>query len=132
MKKRNNSFFRKLLFVSSFSLWAVVFLVSFFILRTDGHLLPLAANIDEPSAKFTIEGKINSSNGLGIASARVIIFENGLKHTYISDSKGHYIIYDLAGGSYKINIEASGFKGFFGGIFVGGQNNLIHNFVLSK
>ncbi len=132
MKKRNNLFFRKLLVVSSFSLWAVVFLVSFFILRTGGHLLPLAANLDEPSVKFTVRGKVSNLNGLGIASARVVIFENGLKHTYISDSNGYYIIYDLAGGSYKINIEASGYKGFSGSTVIDGQYDLVHNFILSK
>ena len=132
MKKRKNSNLRKLLFVSSFSLWAVVFLVSFFVLQTGGHLLPLAANLEKPGVRFTIEGRISNRGGVNIANSKFIIFENGLKHTYITDSNGWYIIYDLVGGSYKINVEAEGYKGFSGSILIDGQHESVQNFILSK
>lgn len=132
MKKRNKFYLRKLLFVSSLSLWVVVFLASFIILRTGGNLLPQAANLMKSEITFPLEGKINDSGGLGISGAKVIIIENSLKHIYISDSRGQYIVYNLASGSYKINVEATGYKEYSNIILIDRQLKSTQDFILYK
>jgi hypothetical protein len=79
-----------------------------FVLALTLMSLPAAAQ----STAGRMLGSVTDQSGASVAGASVIVTdtERGTSRTVISDASGDYVAPDLAPGTYKIHVEAKGFK----------------------
>src|SRR5579864_1183882 len=76
-------------------------------------LLVLAVSALAQSTAGRILGTLTDASGAAVAGATVVVTdaERGASRTVTSDESGSYAVPDLSPGTYKIHVEAKGFKG---------------------
>ena len=75
-------------------------------------LIPFAASALAQSTAGRILGTLTDQSGAAVAGATVVVtdVQRGTSRTMTTDASGDYAVPDLQPGSYKIRVEAKGFK----------------------
>jgi hypothetical protein len=87
----------------TFASWIVILFVTLSLL-----CLPAISQ----STAGRVLGTITDASGASVAGATVIVTDTqrGSAHTYVTDASGDYVAPDLIPGTYKVHVEAKGFK----------------------
>ncbi|MCU1262974.1 MAG: Cna domain protein, partial [Bryobacterales bacterium] len=75
-------------------------------------ILLLAAGVSFGQVRGTLNGKVTAASGGGVPRAAVTItnLATNERHDVVTGQDGNFVVADLAPGSYRISVEASGFK----------------------
>src|SRR5689334_5616292 len=76
-------------------------------------LLVLSVSVLAQSTAGRILGTLSDASGAAVAGATVVVTdaERGASRTVTTDESGSYAVPDLPPGTYKIHVEARGFRG---------------------
>src|SRR5215469_5513333 len=76
--------------------------------------LSLAASVSclAQSTAGRILGSVNDQSGAAVAEAKVVVtaLQRGVSRTLATDAAGQYLVQDLPPSSYRVRVEAHGFR----------------------